>query len=163
MDQIVLLSQLGLMSVITGWLILGARDNILYPQQNQRLTDLVVSMELMETEYPQFYADLSHRRITEKAMRRRLFRAIVVAEVIVCLLLITAIMSLLGALLGAVPVSRAAPLALLGAFGFTMIWASFLTVGNHFAYWLCHKEQQMTHYQMTFWGLGTMVFLVASG
>lgn len=162
MDQVILLSQVGAMTVIAGWLILGVRDNILYPHQNQRLTDLVLGMDMMEIEYPQFYAELRHRRVTNAALRRGVFSLIVIVELVVSLLMVAGIVALLGALAGAVPVETAQPLALLGAFGFMMIWALFLVIGNHFAYWLCHKEQQLTHYQMTLWGLGTMVYLVAS-
>ncbi|MEM9778929.1 MAG: DUF2165 family protein [Pseudomonadota bacterium] len=162
MEQVVLLSQAGLMSVIAGWLILGVRDNILYPHQNQRLTDMVLCMEAMAEEYPQFYAELSHRRVTEPTTQKLMFRLIVGVELAVCGIMLVGILGLLGAVIGAVPAERTQALVLLGAFGFTMIWAAFLVAGNHFAYWLCHKEQQLTHYQMTLWGIGTMVFLVAS-
>ena len=74
MEQVVLLSQAGLMSVIAGWLILGVRDNILYPHQNQRLTDMVLCMEVMAEEYPQFYAELAHRRVTEPTTQKLMFR-----------------------------------------------------------------------------------------
>ena len=49
--------------------------------------------------------------------------------------------------------------ALGGALGFTTIWSAFLICGNHFAYWYCHEGMQNTHYQMTLWGIATMIFL----
>ncbi|MEM8869011.1 MAG: DUF2165 family protein [Pseudomonadota bacterium] len=160
MEQVILLSQTGALSVITAWLFLGVRDNILYPLQNRQLTDIVLCMQALSEEYPEIYAELSYRKITSTDLQKRLFHIIVAAEVMICLVLAVAILVLLGAVIGAVPAERAQPLALLGALGFTMIWAGFLVAGNHFAYWLCHKDLQLTHYQMTLWGLGTMIFIL---
>ena len=53
-------------------------------------------------------------------------------------------------------------LGLLGALTFTTTWAGFLIVGNWFCYWFCHEGAQNTHYQMTLWGLATMILLVAA-
>ena len=160
MQTILLLAQTGLMGAITLWLIFGLRDNILYPDQNKALTNMVLSMELMQTDRPEAFAQVGHRRITDPAWQNRLFSFIVGVEVVVVLVMVASVLTLLSALIGARPAAGAQALAILGATGFTMIWAGFLVAGNHFAYWLCHKEQQFTHFMMTLWGLGTLLFLV---
>ena len=71
-------------------------------------------------------------------------------------------MALLGAMAGWVAPETARALALLGATLFTAIWIGFLVAGNYFCYWFCHEWGQNTHYQMTIWGIGTMIFLGAS-
>lgn len=161
METLLLTCQLGLLAMNTVWLALGLRDNLVFPEQNRRLTNMVLLLDRMEAEYPDFYAQLSHRRILDADRRNAVFRAIVIAEIAVSVVMCLGLLGLLGALLGLVDPASAQALALAGAFGFTMIFSAFLVGGNHFAYWLCFKEQQYTHFFMIFWGLGTMLFLVA--
>ncbi|MEL6889123.1 MAG: DUF2165 family protein, partial [Pseudomonadota bacterium] len=66
---------------------------------------------------------------------------------------------LLMALMGTGTVAGGRSIAMIGAMAFTAVWAGFLIVGNHFCYWFCHEGAQNTHYQMTLWGVGTMVLL----
>ncbi|MEM8787146.1 MAG: DUF2165 family protein [Pseudomonadota bacterium] len=160
METALLVAQLGALSVVTAWLLLGVRDNVLYPDQNRILTSMVVRMELLKREHPDAFAQIGHRRIENPALLNTLFWIIVGAEILVSLVMLVGVGALAGAALGLLPAAGARAVAVLGAFGFTMIWASFLVAGNHFAYWFCHKEQQFTHYQMTMWGLGTLIFVV---
>ncbi|MFL2786550.1 MAG: DUF2165 family protein [Paracoccaceae bacterium] len=37
-----------------------------------------------------------------------------------------------------------------------------MIAGNWFCYWFCHEGAQNTHFQMTLWGMATMV-LIAIG
>lgn len=163
MDLLLLACQLGLTAMITGWLVFGLRDNLVYPEQNRLLTDMVLRLDRMEEEYPQFYEQLKHRRIDSPQWQAAFFKLIVGAEVLVTLILLASLAALSGALAGVVAAETAQAWALAGAFGYTMIWSAFLVGGNHFAYWLCFKEQQYTHFYMALWGLGTMIFIVVSG
>jgi len=162
MDTLVIVCQLGLILMLTGWLGLGLRDNLVYPEQNRALTNMILRLDRMEEIYPDFYAQLAHRRVQSEGLRTAVFRSIVIAEAVVVAVLSFAILALLGALLDLVAAQTAQVWALGGAFGFTMIWSAFLVGGNHFAYWLCFKDQQNTHFFMTFWGLLTMIFLIAA-
>ncbi len=79
----------------------------------------------------------------------------------VCLVLVAAVISMALACFGLANPEYARSAALLGALGFTSIWSAFLIGGNHFAYWYCHEVAQNTHFQMSIWGVGTMIFLVS--
>lgn len=159
-DTMYLVVLLGMLSGLFGWLVIGVRDNIMYPEQNRALTDKVLSMALIADQYPQFWDQIGHRRVENPATQALLFRFIVAAEVVVCAVLALGLAAVVAALSGRVPVEVARSAALAGALGYTMIWVGFLVAGNHFAYWLCHKEQQFTHFHMMLWGLGTMVLVV---
>lgn len=86
-------------------------------------------------------------------------RVVVGAELIATLVMWAGVAGLIMALVGTGTGDTARSIALAGAMLFTAIWAGFLIVGNHFCYWLCHEGAQNTHYQMTLWGVGTIVLL----
>ncbi|MEM9061258.1 MAG: DUF2165 family protein [Pseudomonadota bacterium] len=160
MDWVVLLAQAGLTFWLTAWLFTGALDNWLYPEMNETFTAQVLSMARLKEQYPDDYAQIAHRRIENPRVQRLLFRFIVLAETIAVLVLAAGTVLLALALFGVMTPEVARPVALLGALLFTSVWSGFLVAGNWFAYWYCHEWSQNTHYQMTLWGLGTMVFLV---
>ena len=87
------------------------------------------------------------------------FRAVVAVELLATVLLSLGTFALLFSLLGLVSPQAARAIALTGATVFVAIWSTFLIVGNHFSYWFCHEGAQNTHYQMTLWGIATMVLL----
>jgi predicted small integral membrane protein len=160
-DTILLLSQALAVALIGGWLTLGVRDNILHPLVNETYTRQVFEMSRMREMYPEEFAAVAHRAIHDRAMQRRAFRAVVAAEALAALVLWTGALALVASCAGIGSASGARAIALLGAALFTGIWAMFLIVGNHFCYWFCHEGAQNTHFQMTLWGLGTMILLAA--
>lgn len=162
MEQIVLLAQIGSLSFIASWLTLGVRDNILHPAVNEVYTAQVMEMTRLREEFPEEYAQVAHRAVSDRQVQRLAFRAVVAAELLATLILWAGVVALCMALVGTGTVETGKSIALLGALLFTAIWAGFLIVGNHFSYWFCHEGAQNTHYQMTLWGLGNMIFLAAT-
>lgn len=160
MDPSVLLAaQCFATALIAGWLSIGVWDNIQFPSVNETYTAQVVSMTRMRQEFPDEYAEVAHRAVTDRWWQTMMFRAVVAAECLATVLLWLGVIGMLMALVGTRSVEAAKTVAMLGAMSFTGIWAAFLIVGNYFCYWFCHEGAQNTHYQMTLWGLGTMIFL----
>jgi predicted small integral membrane protein len=159
METIVFFAQTCLTFYLAAWLLLGVRDNFMHPSMNLNSVAEVMRMDRMRDEYPNDYAQIAHRRLTSTALHRTVFAAIVFSESAVCLLLWSAVVWMVLANLGLAEPESARSAALGGALGFTTIWAAFLICGNHFAYWYCHEGMQNTHYQMTLWGIATMIFL----
>ena len=146
-------------TLIAAWLTLGVRDNLLHPSVNETYTAEVMEMRRMRDEYPDAFAPVAHRAVTDRRLQLLAFRAVVAAELIATLVLWAGAVALVLALAEWAPLSGARSLAMIGAMAFTAVWAGFLIIGNHFCYWFCHEGAQNTHYQMTLWGLGTMVLL----
>lgn len=141
------------------WLTLGLRDNLLYPELNETYTAQVFSLERMKQDYPEDYARIQHRAVTNRKAQRFAFRLVVLAELATVIVLWIAIALLVLSLLASVPVSTARSVATLGALMFTMIWGMFTVVGEHFSYWFCHEGAQSTHFQMTLWGMANLILL----
>ena len=158
-DTALLLAQLVATGAITAWLTTGVRDNILYPEQNETYTAEVMEMRRIRDEYPEAFEPVAHRAVTDRRTQMLAFRAVIAAELLATILLWIGALALVLALLGAAAVDTGRGLALIGAAAFTAVWAGFLVVGNHFCYWFGHEGAQNTHYQMTLWGLATMILL----
>ena len=161
-ELVVQLAQISLLTGIAAWLATGVYDNVVHPDNNEVFTAQVMAMERMKDEYPEQFANVAHRAITSRAVQKLAFRFVVIAEGLACLVLWVGVAMLVLALFGAAEPGPARAVALLGATLFTSVWAGFLVVGNYFCYWFCHEAGQNTHYQMTLWGIGVMVFLVAT-
>ena len=146
-------------SLLASWLTLGVRDNILHPSVNETYTAEVLAMTRMKDAYPEEFGHVAHRAITSRALQRFAFRLIVGAELVATLVLWAGVIGLIMGLAGTGSVETGRAIAMAGAMLFTAIWAGFLIVGNHFCYWFCHEGAQNTHYQMTLWGVGTMILL----
>lgn len=159
METALLLAQLSATGAIASWLTLGVRDNLLHPSVNETYTADVMNMTRMRTEYPAEFAQVAHRAVSNRRIQLLAFRLIVVIELATVLLLWAGAAGLLMAISGFTLPETARALAICGATAFTTIWAGFLIVGNHFSYWFCHEGAQNTHYQMTLWGLGTLILL----
>ncbi|MEM1350767.1 MAG: DUF2165 domain-containing protein [Pseudomonadota bacterium] len=159
MDAAILIAQIICLAGLAGWLSFGVRDNILHPTLNETYTTEVMEMTRLKEEYPEVYAEVSHRAITDPKLQRVAFRLVVAAELAATILLWLGTAALVLALFGAVSSEVARSLGLYGATAFLAIWSAFLVFGNHFNYWFCHEGAQNTHYQMTLWGLGTLILL----
>ena len=159
MENTLLAAQTLATSLIAAWLTLGVRDNILHPSVNETYTAEVMEMSRMRDEYPEAFAPVAHRAVTDRRVQLWAFRLVVAAEAVATLLLWAGVIGLLMALAGTGTPEGGRAVAMMGAMAFTAVWAGFLILGNHFCYWFCHEGAQNTHYQMTLWGLGTMVLL----
>lgn len=154
-----LLAQTVSLALPAAWLTLGVRDNILYPSVNETYTAQVFTMERMKADYPDEYARVAHRSIQSRKLHKAAFGLVVAAELLTTLVLWAGVACLLLSIFGSMVVENARAVAMLGAIMFTSIWAMFTVVGNHFSYWFCHEGAQNTHFQLTLWGLGNLIFL----
>lgn len=160
MDTVILAAQSLATGLVAAWLTLGVRDNILHPDVNETYTAEVMEMTRMKAEYPDAFAHVAHRAVTSRPLQRLAFRLVVGVELAATLVLWAGAIGLLMAMVGAAAPETGRSIALIGTMLFTAVWAGFLIVGNHFCYWFCHEGAQNTHYQMTLWGLGTLILLV---
>ncbi|QBF33679.1 DUF2165 domain-containing protein [Thalassococcus sp. S3] len=161
LDLVILLSQAVSVALMAAWLTLGVRDNILHPSVNEIYTAQVMQMSRMREDFPDEYALVAHRAVSSRATQQFAFRTVVVAELLTTIMLWIGVITLVMGLFGMTPTETGRALAMIGTLMFTCIWAGFLVVGNHFSYWFCHEDAQNTHYQMTLWGLGNLIFLAA--
>ena len=159
MDQMLIAAQALATGLVASWLTLGVRDNILHPSVNETYTAEVMEMSRMKAEYPEAFAHVAHRVITNRRVQQAAFRIVVAAELIATLVLWAGVVGLVMALVGTGTAETGRSIALAGTMLFTAVWAGFLIVGNHFCYWFCHEAAQNTHYQMTLWGVATMILL----
>ena len=160
-DTVVLMAQLLMVTSVAAWLTLGVWDNILHPSNNEAITAEVMEMSRMRDAFPDAYARVAHRAVTSRGRQKAAFRLVVAVECAALVTLWAGVVCLALALVQIVPLDVAKSLALLGVTLFTAVWAGFLVIGNYFCYWFCHEWAQNTHFQMTFWGIGTMILLVA--
>ncbi|WP_299722726.1 DUF2165 domain-containing protein [uncultured Tateyamaria sp.] len=159
METTLLAAQALCTSLIAAWLTLGVRDNILHPSVNETYTAEVMEMTRLRSEYPDAFASLAHRAITNRRVQQLAFRLVVGVELVATLVLWAGVITLLMAIAGTTSAEAGRSIAMSGAMMFTAVWAGFLIVGNHFCYWFCHEGAQNTHYQMTLWGIGTLILL----
>ncbi|WP_299613044.1 DUF2165 domain-containing protein [uncultured Tateyamaria sp.] len=159
MDQMLIAAQALATGLVASWLTLGVRDNILHPSVNETYTAEVMEMTRMKADYPEAFAHVAHRAVTNRALQQLAFRAVVGAELIATLVLWAGVIGLIMALVGMAEAETGRIIAMAGTMVFTAVWAGFLIVGNHFCYWFCHEGAQNTHYQMTLWGVATMILL----
>ncbi|UWQ93461.1 DUF2165 domain-containing protein [Rhodobacteraceae bacterium M382] len=161
-ETAILLSQVVTVFFLAAWLTTGVFENLIHASLNSTFTAEVLDMARMREEYPEAYQDVAYRRISNPTVQKNLFRLIVLWEVFAAAVLWVGCVALVTALLGLTDPDTARGLAVLGALAFTSVWAGFLVGGNWFCYWFCHEGAQNTHYQMTLWGLGTLI-LVSAG
>ncbi len=160
LEIMILVAQAASVFLLAAWLTTGVFENLVYSPLNSTFTAEVLDMSRMRDEYPEAYAMVSHRRITNPKLQLALFRLIVTWEFIATVALWVSTIAFILMFAGQVEANIARMLGLLGALLFTATWAGFLIVGNWFCYWFCHEGAQNTHYQMMLWGLGTMILLV---
>jgi predicted small integral membrane protein len=142
------------------WMATGALDNIRHPDLNRQVVSRVMRLELMEQQYPDDFARISHRRIKSDGLIRFLFGIIVLAELTAALLLLAGAIGLGLAAIGAADLATMRDIALAGAVVFTGVWAGFLAGGNYFCYYFCHFEGQFTHFCLAIWGAITCGILI---
>lgn len=160
LETIILVAQTACVFFMAAWLTIGVLDNIFHSALNSTTTAEVLDMTRMREEFPEAYEAVAHRRISSTSIQNWLFVFIVVWEVVAAIALWSGFALLLMAALGQVEPVTGRSLSVLGALLFTSIWVGFLVGGNWFCYWFCHEGAQNTHFQMTLWGIVTMIFLV---
>lgn len=159
METTLLAAQTLATGLIAAWLTLGVRDNILHPAVNETYTAEVMAMSRMRDEFPEAFAPVAHRAVTNRTLQLWAFRVVVGAELLATLVLWAGVVAFLMAIVGTGTTDTGRSIALMGAMLFTSVWAGFLIVGNYFCYWFCHEGAQNTHYQMTLWGIATMILI----
>lgn len=161
-ESVVLICQMGMLFFLAAWLTTGVYENIRFPHINSEFTNQVLDMTRLRNETPDFYATVSHRRISSDRVHRLLFAVIVLWELMATIVLWVGVLALGMSLFGQVDPDTARAFALMGAFLFTCTWAGFLVAGNWFCYWMWHDAAQNTHFQMTLWGVSTMVLIIVA-
>ena len=159
LDTAILIAQTSSVLFLALWLTTGVWENLRYPVLNSTFTAEVLEMSRMREDYPEAYALVAHRRITNPKIQNLLFRLVVVWESLATLLLWASVIALALACFGMTADATARILAMVATLAFTATWAGFLIIGNWFCYWFCHEGAQSTHFQMTLWGLATMILL----
>ncbi|MDE0045830.1 MAG: DUF2165 family protein [bacterium] len=155
--HIFVLVQAVVVALPAAWLSLGALDNILHSAINRDDVARVLALEALR-EWPDVRARVGHRAITNERTVRLLFILVVIAECAASILLWIGAISLGLAFVGLADHGQARDLAMIGALGFTGIWASFLIGGQWFYYWY-GEFGQSTHLKATLWGLATLIVL----
>ncbi len=158
-EIILLITQASSIFILASWLSIGVFENIFYPEFNRRFTNEVLELTRISQEYPEVYAVVKYRRITNKVVQNGVFWAIVCWQFVAVTVLWAGTISLFLAVFNLFEMEKALAIGLLGTLLFTMTWAGFLIVGNWFCYWFCHGEGQNTHFQMTLWGTTTSILM----
>ena len=100
--------------LIAAWLTLGVRDNLLHPSVNEVYTAEVMEMTRMRDEYPDAFAPVAHRAVTDRRLQLLAFRVVVAAELVATLLLWAGVVGLLMALVGTGTVAGGRSIAMIG-------------------------------------------------
>lgn len=159
METLELVGLTVLVGLLAGWLVLGAVENIRFPEVNRALVRDVLSMTRVAQDQPEIYDLTKGNRITSDAVHRTLFAIIVVVECIAAAILVWGAAALALAALGLADPTFARLVAGTGTILFTMIWGGFLVGGQWVHYWAAWKDSQFTHYFMTIWGAVTFIAL----
>lgn len=161
--EILLLCQTVCVTFLAFWLTSGAWDNLRYPDVNETFTTEVMEMTRLRADYPDAFAMMAHRRVTNRTLQKAAFRLVLMWELLSTFALWGSVIMLAMALFGVHEVEAARVVSMIAVLMFTTTWAMFLIVGNHFCYWFGHEGAQNTHFQMTLWGLATLIFISFSG
>ncbi|MBD0866329.1 MAG: DUF2165 family protein [Rhodobacteraceae bacterium] len=162
MELVILIAQTATLTAITAWLLIGVYGNVRYPEHNETATSRIMAMTRMEQDYPEEFARVAHRALRNSKLQHRVFYLVVTIELIAVTLLLLGIGAMVLAIMGVLSPDTARALALLGATAFTSIWSGFLVIGNYFCYWFDIESGQNTHFQMTLWGLASMILLIVA-
>jgi predicted small integral membrane protein len=146
------LAQTVLTFCLAGWMISGVYNNWKFPYLNEAAVAMVMNFELMETTYPEDFAVVQHRKITNRKVVRGVFYLMVLSETIAAVLLASGAVFLALSLFGIIPHEVAQLIAVLGTLAFTINWTGFLIGGEYFCYWYCHFGSQATHLMLALWG-----------
>mgnify|MGYP006273833363 CR=1 FL=1 len=145
--------------LIALWLALGALENIRNPAVNRDMVRGVMGMDRMRETYPEIFAVFGRNRTENRRAQDAAFRAIVVVECVVTLILLAGAAALTLALFGLAAPGSARAVAAFGAAAFSGIWGGFLVGGQWYHYWCGYEGSQVTHFLAALWGLATFIAL----
>ena len=161
-DFFPLFAQSGIVALEAAWLTVAVLDNILHPTLNERGFARVLGMDLVKEQDETVYAEVSGRRVDSPGQEKRLFRVLVIAEVVVAGLLWLAALGLFLAALGAIGHAGPRAFAMIAVLGFTAIWSSLLIGGQWFWYRIGMAPAMQVHFFLILWGIATLAFLAAA-
>lgn len=151
--------QMVLVALQGAWLAFAAINNLRHAAHNRDSVVAVLAMRWLEEDAPDVYTAYQHRRWTSASVHAVVFRALVLAECCVALVLLAAALALFAAGLGWIPAGPACTLAVAGSLGFTALWGAFLAGGEWFVYHATPRTPQSTHFCLLLWGVGTLAVL----
>ena len=160
-DFFPLFAQSAVVAFEAAWLTLAVYDNLRHPTLNERGFAKVLAMDLVQQD-AEVYKEVSDRRVEDPRVEKRLFNALVAAEVIVSALLWLGALGLLLAAFGAIGHEGARAWAVLAVLGFTAIWASLLIGGLWFWDRVGMMPAVQAHFFLILWGTATLAFLAAA-
>lgn len=160
MDTALILLDAALVGGLAVWMTLAVSDNWRHPKMNEEAVRMVSQLDLLEQEFPEDFAQISYRRITDPRHVRLMFRTIRLAETVAAVALWGSVIALALAAFGAAPLDGATGAAVLATGFFSLIWGGFIIGGNYFAYWYCHAWAQSNHFMFMYWGLFVLVILL---
>ena len=162
MDVVMLVVQAGALWCVAAWMIVAVTDNWQHPDINLAGVAMVMRFDLMARDWPDDYAHVAHRRIDDPRLHRLAFRAIVTAETVAAVALVSSGLLFLLSAIGAVAPETAKSVAALSLIWFVAIWTGFIAGGNYFCYWYSHHSSQVTHYFLMIWGLVTLILVAVA-
>lgn len=158
-DFALLLAQTGVTACLAAWMGQGAAANWIHPRLNEAAVAMVMRLDMMERDFPDEFAAVRGRRVTDPRRIRLAFRVILLWETVAAALLCFGTLAMLAALFGAMPADAARGWAMIGALAFVVNWAGFLIGGDWFCYWYCHFSSQATHFFLMLWGTLSLILL----
>ena len=160
MDLFILLIEAVLVAGLGVWMAVAVYDNWRHPALNREAVAMVMRFDLMERGYPDDFALVAHRKVSNPKIIDLAFQTIRLMETLAAVvLLVAAGMLVLAAFGGVLPV-LATGLALAAVTFFSMIWAGFIVGGNYFHYYYCHQWGQSNHFMFMYWGLFVLAILL---
>jgi predicted small integral membrane protein len=156
----VLLVEAAMVAGLGVWMAVAVYDNWVHAALNRAGVAMVMGLEIMARDFPEEFAVVAHRRVTDPRLVDLAFQAIRITETLAAGALLVSALALAGAALGMVAPLAATVLAVLSVAFFCLIWAGFIIGGNYFHYYYCHQWGQSNHFMFMYWGLFVLVLLV---
>lgn len=158
--MLVLFVEAALVASLGVWMTVAVYDNWRHPGLNREAVAMVMRFDLMEKDYPDDFAIVAHRKISDDRMIDLAFRTIRIAETLAAITLLSTSGLLVLSAFGAVPTELSTGIALLAVAYFCLIWAGFIIGGNYFHYYFCHQWGQSNHFMFMYWGLFVLAILL---
>ncbi len=103
----------------------GVYENLFRPKLNSTFTRQMLGMERLRREYPDAYADVAYRKMSNAQLAKLLFWVIVAWEAVAALMLLVATLTLIWAFFRVVDPQMSRSLGMIGALLFTSTCAGY--------------------------------------